>query len=67
MTNEEFNNGWVAAERDEMLGNGQRKDFPPYRLAEFVEGYRAFWAKQADEIEQAVAECMADYDTLRAR
>lgn len=59
---QEFLNGWTAAERDDYQGSGERKTFPPYRTGAFIEGYTAFFEKQMSEVEMASRECMGDYD-----
>lgn len=68
MTQEqEFLNGWSAAEADEASGKGERKTFAPYRTGAFIEGYTSFFDTQRLEIEQAERECADDYDARQSK
>jgi hypothetical protein len=49
---QEFLNGWTAAERDKVESNVKRHNFPSYRTADFVDGYRSFW----DNIEMTLSD-----------
>lgn len=59
---QQFTQGWLAADRDDFSGKGERKIFTAWISGAWIEGYTAWFDKQRLEVETAERECRADYD-----